>query len=93
MPPSAHFLLGFASSILAAVAAAVVVLVNSEWLKLHGISPPVAMLVAFLAAHFIARGLFRAFVKVTCPAGCGTSGYPIRGRSDRFRCDKCGLDF
>jgi hypothetical protein len=93
MPPSAHFLLGFASSIFLAVASAAGVLVKADWLKEHNLPPTLVMLVVFILVQLISRALFKALVKVSCPAGCGAEAYPIRGRSDRFRCDKCGLDF
>jgi hypothetical protein len=69
------------------------VLYKSEWLTEHGVSPSIAMLVAFISVQLLSRAAFKAFIKVSCAYGCGPTSYPIRGRSDRFRCEKCGMDF
>jgi hypothetical protein len=93
MPASAHFLLGFASSIFLAALAASAVLWKSDWLNEHGFSPTIVMLAVFILVQQVSRMVFKAVVKVSCPYGCGNTAYPIRGRADRFRCEKCGMDF
>ena len=93
MNSSQHFLLSFIVSIFVAVAGAVGVILIQDWLIERGFPPYIMALVVFIILHFAVRGFFANFVHVKCPYGCGKKGLPIKGRSDRFRCESCGQDF
>ncbi|MBL9143274.1 MAG: hypothetical protein JNM99_06275 [Verrucomicrobiaceae bacterium] len=93
MNSSQHFLLSFATSIFVALAGSVGVILAQDWLIERDLPPYILALVAFIILHFTVRWYFSNFVRVKCPYGCGQKALPIRGRSDRFRCESCGQDF
>ena len=92
MTSSQHFLLSFATSILGATILVVAVFLAQDWLNAHDVPSYLLALGVFIGGHLFIRWYFRNFVSITCPH-CGHKRcYPIRGHSDRFRCDVCGAD-
>lgn len=93
MNPSQHFLFSFAASIFIATLMAVGVYLGQDYLNRVNIPAYIVMLVVFILGHLGVRWLFSNYVPVRCPRGCGTKGYALPGRADRFRCHSCGQDF
>ncbi len=93
MNPSQHFLLSFAASIFVATLMALGVFMAQDYLNQYKLPSPIIMLVVFILGQLGMRWLFRHFVPVKCPRGCGHTGYAFPGRSDRFLCHSCGQDF
>jgi predicted PurR-regulated permease PerM len=93
MPANLHFILGLLLSLGIAGASASIVLWNSDWFNQQGIPSIFAALLVFYLVYLLTRFVFKILAPIACPKGCGNTGYVLKGRSDRFRCEKCGMDF
>lgn len=93
MTGSQHFITSFITSILVGTLGAVAVFMWQDSFAAVNVSPFLAAPVVFALGHMFSRWVFKHWVSVTCPYGCGNKAYPLPGRHDRFRCESCGQDF
>jgi hypothetical protein len=93
MTGSQHFITSFAASIFVGTVCGASVFFAQHSLQSVPVSPMIQAVAAFALGHFITRALFKAWVPIKCPYGCGNKAHPIPGRHDRFRCHSCGQDF
>ena len=93
MKGSQHFITSFAASIFVGTLLAVAVFVWQESVARLGVNPMLMVPVGFAIGQFVTRWIFKSWVPITCPYGCGNKAHPIPGRHDRFRCHSCGQDF
>lgn len=93
MSANLHFILGLLFSLGTAGVCVSIILWNDAWFAQFGVPSVLVAIGIFYLVYVITRWIFKSVAPISCPKGCGNTGYVLKGRSDRFRCEKCGMDF